>query len=268
MTTAIQNPDTPYVFGKDQLTAPTLLAALGQMCDPFTMRRLTEAGVRPGSRWLEVGAGDGSIAGWLAEMVGPGGMVIATDIRPQHIPHHRDLVVVEHNIVTDPPPNGPFDGIHVRALLQHLPERDEVLAGLAAALAPGGVLVVEELEASWSTAVLATPDPRAHRIFARYEAALTALLQAGGNDPRWPRRVHTAMRELGLTGVDTQGWQGSWAGGTGAAMLAHATGTGMRERLLSVGMSSTDLNTLQSLTLNPDLVLRGVLLLSTFGRAA
>ncbi|GIM96704.1 class I SAM-dependent methyltransferase [Paractinoplanes toevensis] len=266
MSTVVRDPGTPYVFSNDRPTARQLLDALGQMHDPFTIRRLTEAGVAPGSRWLEIGAGAGTIAGWLADQVGPDGEVIATDVRPQHIREHAGVTVIQHNIVSDPLPDGQFDGIHARAVLQHLPERLDVLARLAGALKPGGVLVIEEMEAGWSRSVLATPDDRLHEITAHYETALQQVLRTAGNDPTWCRGLFTAMEKLGLEEVDTQSWQGAWRGGTGAALLASAGSTEQRERLLAAGMTADELDLLATLGMDPRVVLRGILLLSTVGR--
>jgi SAM-dependent methyltransferase len=266
MSVSTGRPPSPYTFSNDQPTAGTLLAALAEMLDPFTQRRLSAVGVPAGARCLEVGAGNGSIAVWLAEQAGPDGTVIATDVRPQHIPDHPRVTVLEHDIAVDELPDGRFDLIHARAVLQHLPDRETILTRLAAALTPGGVLVVEELEAHWSTAVLATPDPAAHDIFAAYETALSAILRSAGNDRTWCRRVHQAMRDARLDQVSTEGWEGSWPGGTGAALLAYAGSTEKHQQLLDAGMNAYDLITLQALAIHPDLVLRGIPLLSTAGR--
>ncbi|MFI5893976.1 class I SAM-dependent methyltransferase [Actinoplanes sp. NPDC051513] len=266
MPMVVREAGTPYVFSNDRPTAAPLLDALGQMHDPFTTSRLTEAGVTPGSRWLEIGAGAGTIAAWLADQVGPDGEVIATDVRPQHIRTHSGVTVLEHNILTDPLPAGEFDGIHARAVLQHLPARREVLARLAGALKPGGVLVVEEMEPNWSRSVLATPDEELHEVVAHYETALTHVLRTAGNDPTWCRSVFGAMEDIGLDEVDMKSWQGSWRGGTGAALLAWAGSTEQRERLIAAGMAAGDLDLLAELALDPRVVLRGILLLSTMGR--
>ena len=264
--TAVREPDTPYAFDNDEPTAAEMLGALGTMLDQFTTARLLEAGVAPGLRCLEVGAGAGTIAVWLADQVGPDGTVIATDLKPQHVPAHPHLTTIQHNVVTEPLPEGPFDVIHVRAVLQHLPQRREVLAKLDDALAPGGVLVVEELEAGWSRSVLATPDPRAYEVFAAYEKALTQVLTNSGNDQTWNRMKHAAMLELGLEDVDTQGWQGSFAGGTGVCLLAYSGSKELHDRLVQCGMKADDLEFLRRIALDPRLVLRGIMLLSTTGR--
>jgi protein-L-isoaspartate O-methyltransferase len=57
------------------------LRLLGQLMNPMTTGRLHRLGVARGWRCLEVGAGDGSVAGWLARRVGPTGRVVATDIK-------------------------------------------------------------------------------------------------------------------------------------------------------------------------------------------
>jgi hypothetical protein len=54
--------------------------ALPRIYDPGTFRHLAALGVGEGWRCLEVGAGGGSVARWLADRVGPVGHVLATDI--------------------------------------------------------------------------------------------------------------------------------------------------------------------------------------------
>lgn len=56
------------------------LQLLQQSLDSLTIQRLAQLGVQPGWHCLEVGAGVGSIAHWLAQQVGPQGSVVATDI--------------------------------------------------------------------------------------------------------------------------------------------------------------------------------------------
>lgn len=264
----VNDPASPYAFDNDKPTAADLLHALAVMLDEFSTARLRQVGVGPGSRCLEVGAGAGTIAAWLADQVTPGGTVVATDLKPQHVARHPALTVLQHDVVTDPLPDGPFDVIHARAVLQHLPQREEVLAKLAAALAPGGVLVVEEVEAGWSRAVLAAPEPGAPDVFATYERALTSVLRASGNDQTWCRRVHGVMRAAGLEDVETQIWQRSFVGGTGVGLLAYSGSTELHDKLVAAGMSADDLATLRRLALDPRVVLLGIPLLSTVGRKA
>ncbi|MBO0870478.1 MAG: methyltransferase domain-containing protein [Micromonosporaceae bacterium] len=257
-----------YTFDNNKPTAQPTLNALGQMFDEFTVKRLQAAGVTAGARCLEVGAGAGSVASWMADQVGAAGEVVATDIKPQHIAGHPRLTVLEHDIVNEPMPAGQFDVIHARAVLAHLPTRREVLTKLIGSLAPGGAVVIEEMETRWGSMVLATPDPRVPGIFQRYENAMSQLLRGNGLDMTWARGVHGAMREDGLTGVETEGWQRSFAGGTGSALLAHGASQELRDRLVGVGMPAEDLDVMAAVTLDPRLVLRGVLLLSTIGRKA
>ncbi|UBU18691.1 class I SAM-dependent methyltransferase [Nonomuraea gerenzanensis] len=258
-------PGTPYAFDNDAAHADVLLGSLGEMLDEYTTARLTRIGVAAGARCLEVGAGAGTIAAWLADRVGPDGEVIATDVKPQHVRPHPRLTIMRHDVAVDPMPAGSFDLIHARAVLQHVPQRHEVLARLAGSLAPGGVLLVEELEAQWATTVLDTPDPRAHDVFAAYERGIRAVLQANGNDIAWCRHVHAAMAGIGLTRVETEAWQRSWSGGTGVCLLAHFGSRELAPQLLEAGMAAEDLRLLADLTLDPRLAMLGIPLLSTSG---
>ena len=52
---------------------------------PATIRYLEEIGVSSGWQCLEIGAGKGTIAGWLCRRVGTDGHVVATDLDTQSL---------------------------------------------------------------------------------------------------------------------------------------------------------------------------------------
>lgn len=136
----------PYVYDNTEPAEQERLASLEANLDPPTFSVLAEIGVGPGWRCWEVGGGAGSVARRLAELVVPDGLVLATDVDTALLAHHAGagVEVRQHDVVADPLPDQRFDLVHARLVLEHLPARDQVLARLAKALAPGGVLVVED----------------------------------------------------------------------------------------------------------------------------
>ena len=77
------------------------LAAMERMWDPGTRAVIEALGIAPGWRCLEVGAGAGSIAAWLADEVAPGGEVLASDLDTSRLRALRapGLEVREHDIL-------------------------------------------------------------------------------------------------------------------------------------------------------------------------
>jgi len=74
------------------------LALLERIFDPLSRQRRSL--VQPGWRCLEVGAGRGSMAVWLAERVGDRGHVVATDIDVSYLKRLNlpNLEAHQHNI--------------------------------------------------------------------------------------------------------------------------------------------------------------------------
>src|SRR5216684_6101782 len=122
-------------------------AGLESALDPGTRDHLTRLGVGPGTRCLEVGAGGGSVAFWLAERVAPGGLVVATDLETDFLetaaPGYPTLKVLTHDITAEDLPTG-FDFVHARWLVEWLPDKRLALQRMANALRPGGVVLIEE----------------------------------------------------------------------------------------------------------------------------
>jgi 2-polyprenyl-3-methyl-5-hydroxy-6-metoxy-1,4-benzoquinol methylase len=217
--------------------------------------------------WI-VGAGGGSLAHRLATAVGRSGHVLATDLDTRHIGPADKLTVQEHNIVTDPiPAEWTFNIILARHLLNHLPDREMVVHRLVGALAPGGVLIVED----WRP----LPDPAAMvawmpgkvevELYARFQGALFGVLTARGNDRSWPTRAHRVMVAEGLVHVDTSSSSTTWYGGGPGCRLQQASLLQIGEELAEQGFNGDDQRRVYELLANPRVALHGHPLYRTQG---
>jgi 2-polyprenyl-3-methyl-5-hydroxy-6-metoxy-1,4-benzoquinol methylase len=255
-----------YAFNNDNSEAANQLRYLGDTLDSHTYAILEAIGVAPGWECWDVGAGAGTIAQWMAERVGSGGRVLATDIKPQHIPAHDNLDIVRHDVRADPSPTGGFDLIHARLLLMHLPAREEVLSRLVDSLKPGGLLVISDWETNYLDLILDCPDEVSARAFRRFLEICLAGSPRVGIDPRWATRVNSVMRRAALVDVITNTHAKSWAGGTGACLLHRSNTFQLQSKLLEDGFSEDELRTLRDLLVDPRFVISSYLMVTTVGR--
>jgi SAM-dependent methyltransferase len=181
------------------------LTSLAGGFDPISKRHLAPLGLAPGWRCLEVGAGTGSIARWLSEVVGPKGSVLATDLSLDLMEglEADNLELRQHDIVRDPLPEGEFDLIHCRLVLEHLPARLDALAKMVRALAPGGWLVVEDFCFRGQHAT----DRRGAATIGTLLRFVSLVMQQNGWDSRWAPRLPIHLRRAGLTEIGAEGTQ-------------------------------------------------------------
>ena len=178
------------------------LSLLERIFDPLSRRRREL--VRPGWRCLEVGAGRGSMAVWLAEQVGETGQVVAADIDVTYLKRLDlpNLEVRQHNILDDPLEAlgpGSFHLVCSRLMLFWLAGRQEsAIRHMAECLRPGGWLVDEDSD--WGT--VAPVDP-SHPFYSRYHGTYRGgeWWTSRGYDPTFGRKLPVLFERCGLENI-------------------------------------------------------------------
>lgn len=237
---------TGYIFD-NAAERPTAqrFASLEALYDPRTARFLDATGVGPGWRCLEVGGGSGSIAAWLADQVGDTGHVLVTDIDPRFLATlaeagRPNVEVRRHDVGIDPLPEDAFDIIHARLVLIHVPTAPAALARLAAALRPGGWLVVEDFDPTFIDRSFPTAGPAEHAVVHAAFGALGELLVARGAGRGWGRSLHRRFVELGLEEVGMEGYLTVRPGGSAGALLDRANLVQVRDAAVDAGLIAAE----------------------------
>jgi demethylmenaquinone methyltransferase/2-methoxy-6-polyprenyl-1,4-benzoquinol methylase len=112
------------------------------------------AGVRPGQRILDLASGTGDLADRFADLVGPDGLVLMTDINAAMLGVGRDrmldrghagnLVYAQVNAEVLPLPDDSVDLITIAFGLRNVTDKSRALRAMYKALKPGGRTLVLE----------------------------------------------------------------------------------------------------------------------------
>ena len=144
--------DRDYFLG----THDEELARLGlqhRVWRPTVLECWRRAGIAPGSRVLDIGAGPGYAAADLAEIVGPDGSVTAVERSTRFIDAGRRMCAArglsnvafhEVDLMTDPLPGSGFDAGWCRWVACFVSSPALLLDKIAAAIRPGGVAIFHE----------------------------------------------------------------------------------------------------------------------------
>jgi SAM-dependent methyltransferase len=214
------------------------LGALEARLDPGTIRLLEALGNLDEWRCLEVGAGAGSIAAWLARRVGPRGSVLATDLDLRHLEAlaSSTVEVRRHDIAVDDLPEETFDLVHARVVREHVPGRQLALDRMVAALKPGGWLVVESTDAIAWAPITTEPAERA-ALFTKASAAAWRCLPM---DRFYGRRLEEDLRARGLLEVECEGRVFAIRGGSPAALIFSAIWSAHKDRIVAEGVLTAE----------------------------
>jgi SAM-dependent methyltransferase len=228
-----------YLLDNRQVEADQRLAALSALFDPHTVRHLERLGVDEGSHCWEVGAGGTSVASWMAERVGARGSVLATDIDLSWMSGRDSTFEVRrHDVGTDPPPPGPFDVVHARLVLVHVPRRLDAMASMVEVLRPGGWLLVEDADPALQPLTCIDEYGPEQRLANRLRGAFRDLLAVRGADLGFGRTLPRSLREAGLVDIGADGFFP--VTGPECTLLERATVEQTRLQMVAAGLASDE----------------------------
>ena len=163
--------ETEYILGTDRVELDRLRGQhVAWIQQAYAL--LERAGLRAGQTLLDLGCGPGFTTVELARLVGPSGRVIALDESERFIAFLRSererlaLPQIEPRIgraETLDLPSASLDGAYARWLFCWLADPGAVMQAVADALAPGGVLVLQEY-LDWGAKKLVPRGPAHDRV--------------------------------------------------------------------------------------------------------
>lgn len=223
-----------YIFADEHDNSAARFRALSELYDASTSGYIERLGIARGCACLEIGAGGGSIARWLAERVSPG-RVVATDraVPGFDVSGLANLELLQHDIAAEPLPVSTFDFVHARLVLMHLPEPEVAVARMVRALRPGGWVMLEEFDLP-SLASEAGGDGGLTTL--RTSVAFRAAMEKSGVDMQCGRRLPGIMQAHGLVSVGGQGRMSLWTGGSAGAHLMRSNYVGLQQRMIDDGL--------------------------------
>jgi len=200
-----------YLLDNKNIEAGARFEALAQIFDPVTFSHFRRIGV--GSNWCcwEVGAGGTSVITGLADLVGGNGYVLATDIDTAWAADGKKTAtahveILKHDIAHDPLPEKQFDLVHARLVLVHVPEREQALQNMMAALKPGGWLLLEDADPALQPLACINATTSEEKLANRLRSSFRSLMAGRGVDLEYGRKLPNLLRHIGLENIGADGY--------------------------------------------------------------
>jgi ubiquinone/menaquinone biosynthesis C-methylase UbiE len=241
-STMANPPQSSHYVIRGGLEGRERLRLVARVMRPTTLSLFERAGIARGMSCVDVGCGGGDVTLDLAEIVGPAGHVVGTDIDETKIGICRDeardrgLAQAEFRLADatfDASPRAEFDAAYARFLLTHLPEPGVALRHMKAMLKPRGLIIVEDIDFRGSFC---------HPMNAAYQSYLdlyTTAVQRRGGDPNIGPRLPELLSEAGFENIEMNVVQP--AGRSGAVkVVTPLTMENIADAVLAEGLAGPD----------------------------
>ena len=165
--------------------------------------------------------------------------MLATDIDTVWLSDMAESVdVVRHDVGVDPSPDGPFDLVHARLVLVHVPNRERALATMVESLRPGGWLLLEEADPGLQPLVCPDESSDAERLANRLKRGFRTLMAERGVDLAFGRTLPRLLRKAGLVEVQSDAYFPM--GGPACDELERATIEQISDELVEHGLATPE----------------------------
>jgi SAM-dependent methyltransferase len=167
-------------------------------------RQASWAGLQRGMRVADIGCGSGITTSFLHELIQPDGDIIGIDFSETRIRHAREcygrkgIEFIRRDINEPLHSLGEFDFIWVRFLLEyHLSRSADIVNNLFAALKPGGILCLIDLDYNCLSHFGLSP-----RLEKSINGIMDTLEKDSDFDPYAGRKLYSYLYDLGCRDID------------------------------------------------------------------
>ena len=251
------------------------LDLLARTMAPNTEALLARAGIHAGMRCIDLGCGAGHVSRYLAQCVGAGGFVVGLDIDEVKLAAAtqesaqaglRQLEFRAGSVTSWTEP-AMYDLVYARFILSHIPEPAKVIGSMAAALRPGGVLVVEDVD--FGGAFCHPPNAG----YERYSSWYREVVARRGGNAELGRELYGMCLDAGLAAVEVDVVQPTHGGGEPEKALSLSTLTNIADAIIGEGLASAEevaevMAELTRYTANPRAIVSVPRIFQVWGRAA
>lgn len=229
-----------YIFdGTSDQAELERLRMLEDVFDDKSKQWLRSTGPLLGRRCLEVGAGAGSIAAWLASEVGTSGKVVAVDANTRFLRGlPPEVQVIEGAFGVVALPAGSFDLIHARYVLIHNADAGTLLDAMLQALKPGGALLLEEPD--FSAAAAFTGGPNLRQAFDNVKRAIGQTFSARRMDYAFGSALPGLVGSRGAKVVAMEYDCAVANGGSKLAEMMRLSTLALRDKYVATGLASPE----------------------------
>ncbi len=222
-------------------TGRARLSVLARVLAPTTEKLFERAGPLTGLKVIDAGCGGGDVTFALARKVGPKGQVTGIDLDQEKLraAHTAALaqglshVRFEACDVTKRWPAADADLVYGRFILTHLKQPQDLLAQAMAAVKPGGMILIEDIDIAGRFCY--PENPAFESSFQLY----MALSRRRGGDPLIGRRLSLLLEDAGFADVGTTVVQPFSRQG-GAKEVATLTFAAIADGLKAEGMATVE----------------------------
>jgi SAM-dependent methyltransferase len=193
----------PHYVIRGGLEGRERLRVLARVMWPTT-RAVLEPLVSSDARCLDVGCGGGDVTVELARLA-PDGLVVGLDVDETKLAlargdalqsGARNIEFRSANVLEPIPGDDRFDVVYARFILSHVPDPAALVANLRTRLAPGGVMILEDVD---SSGTFCHPPSEAYR---RFVELYIAVVRHRGADPNIGPRLPGLLSDAGLADVE------------------------------------------------------------------
>jgi len=244
---------------------------LAAVHEPATLALLDSLDVPAGARCVDLGCGGGHVAMELARRVGPSGHVTGIDLDEPLLGATREEAAARGlaNLTFRVAPVEDFvetglDLAFARMLLSHLRDPDTVVHRMAAALQPGGIVILEDVHFA---GCFSEPECSGYRHWVDW---FREAVRRNGGDLEIGPRLPSLLRGAGLDPVAVRVSQPAYLDGP-HKQLQQMSMEKVREAVLAARVASGDdydaaHAELKAFTDDPTTVLAGPRMIQAWGR--